>query len=246
MKATFLLALHKPGFREAIATLSKPNRWIITGCLAQPYLLCKVLQTAFHTNELFELFWSPSKMETAKREPWMQGHGFSLGGCLAVTSVSLPGAPGQLDQRQAPFALTMADADFTGLLQCLWRAANQREIMISRPWQPISQLRAFLYRQTIAWVRFWWVTLLSLTHLLCSSPNASRYRPNPTQWILSPESNYSKLLLRLWGLWVQLTSRQENTWTHPAHTGCLHPVFFPPSVFSKSTDFQPRGSNETK
>lgn len=39
---------------------------------------------------------------------------------------------------------------------------------------------------------------------------------------------------------------REHMWTHPAHTGCLHPVFFPPSVFSKSTDFQPQGSDETK
>lgn len=80
-------------------------------------------------------------MEIAKREPQVQGRKFSLGSCLAVTWVSLPRAPRQLDisQARSPFALTMADMDFMGLLQQLWRMANQREVMIWRPSQPNSE-----------------------------------------------------------------------------------------------------------
>lgn len=66
-------------------------------------------------------FWSPSMMEMAKREPQLQGHEFSLSCCLAVASVSLPAAPRESDasQEQPPFALTMADTAFIGLLQQL-------------------------------------------------------------------------------------------------------------------------------
>lgn len=88
-------------------------------------------------------------METAKREPQVQGRKFSLGSCLAVTWVSLPRAPRQLDisQARSPFALTMADMDFMGLLQQLNSGKPKGGNDLTTV---TAQLQAFLYTQTIA------------------------------------------------------------------------------------------------
>lgn len=69
---------------------------------------------------------------TAKREPQVQEHKFSLSSCPAVMWLSLSRAPGQLavSHTWSLFPLTVADRDVMGLLRWLQRAANQRQITI--------------------------------------------------------------------------------------------------------------------
>lgn len=91
-ESSFPVTLHKLGFREATA--------VIAGCLAQPTCWAKSSTQVSIQMSGLSFFWSPLMMHTAKREPQVQGHEFSLGGCLAVTWVSLLEAPGQLGTSQ--------------------------------------------------------------------------------------------------------------------------------------------------
>lgn len=184
---------------------------------------------------------------TAKREPQGQAHKFILSSCPAVTWLSLSRAPGL-------FGVSHTE-NFSS--DCGWQGLHVPSAMAPKSCKPkrdndlttttpVSQLWAFLHK-TIAGTWLSWVTLFSLTPLLCSSRNTSQHRPNPTPLILAHEINYRELLLRLQG---PVCSHQASEGTC-ADTSCIHHLspahFFPLShLFSKRMDFQTHGLEETK